>query len=253
MEKNIILCDLDGTLYQDGIPFSGVVESLNTIVNKDCDLYYMTNNTSASVKEYKEKLRNIGFPFTSDKAIISPMLIARSFFKSKLSKYKKIYVSASDSVREEFFSGTEMVDDSNKPDCILITYNKFITYEELQKICEFINSGIPYFLTHIDLSCPTSKGPIPDCGSLGELIFKTTNIKPLNHFGKPGDHYAEYLQKFIIKRSTYVVGDRIYTDGLIGTKIDAKTIIVLTGETKEPSVLKDITFYSTAVEFFNTL
>jgi 4-nitrophenyl phosphatase len=253
MEKNVILCDLDGTLYQDGIPFRGVVESLNALIDKNYEIYYMTNNTSTSVKEYKEKLGNIGFPCSRDEAIISPMLIAKSFFTSRKSKYKKLYVSASDSVKKEFFSGTGMVDDINEPDCILITYNKFITYEELQKICEFINSGIPYYLTHIDLSCPTLKGPIPDCGSLGELITKTTNIKPLNHFGKPGDHYAEYIQKFIIKGSTFVVGDRIYTDGLIGTKIEANTIIVLTGETKEPSVLKDINFYSTAVEFFNTL
>ena len=252
MERNLILCDLDGTLYQDGVPFDGIVESLNKLAQNGNDIYYMTNNSSLSINEYTQKLSEIGFPCKKDR-IISPILTAKSYFKSSAYDHKNIYVSGSVSVKDEFFDGLQVNSDKGKPDCILMTFNKGLSYAELQKICEWINDGIPYFLTHIDLSCPTAKGPIPDCGSIGELIFKTTNIRPLDHFGKPGDHYSTHISKFIKNSNAYVVGDRIYTDGDVGVKIGAKTIIVLTGETKEPSSVEGITFYDTAVDFFDTL
>ena len=250
MEKFIIFCDLDGTLYIDGKSFEGIPEILHRLDSKGHNLYYTTNNTSFSNKDYSKKLSRLNFPNKAN-SIISPLSIAKDFFKR--SKYKNLYLSASKNVKSEFYKDFHKKDSTLKPDSILITFNKEIDYAELQKISEWINEGIPYFLTHIDITCPTEKGPIPDCGAIGQMLLSTTNKKYIDHFGKPGKHYVDFLKNKIDGHKSIFIGDRLYTDAKIGKKIGAKTVIVLSGETKKASNDKEIIFFETAAEFFKTI
>ncbi len=250
MEKFIIFCDLDGTLYIDGKPFEGIPEILHELDRLGHSLYYTTNNTSFSNEDYYKKLLRLNFPISLN-SIISPLSIAKDFFKK--SKYKNLYLSASKNVKSEFYEEFYKVDSNSKPDSILITFNKEIDYEELQKISEWINDGIPYFLTHIDITCPTEKGPIPDCGAIGQMLVNTTNKKYIDHFGKPGQHYVDFLKNKMDRRRAIFIGDRLYTDAKIGKKIGAKTVIVLSGETKKASNDKEIIFSETALQFFETI
>ena len=88
-----------------------------------------------------------------------------------------------------------------------------------------------YYLTHIDIFCPTLKGNMPDCGAIGMLIEKTTGKKSINNFGKPSDLMTDYINKIVDKdHNKIVVGDRIHTDIELGKKIGAETVLVCTGE-----------------------
>ena len=251
MEKYVIFSDLDGTLYIDGSPFNGVQESLKRMLDKGFKIFFTTNNTSSTNEEYKKKLTDLSFPVSKD-CIITPIQIAKEFFIR--SKFLKPYVSSLPSVREEFFLNTDFDStQEQEPDSILIAFNKNMDYKELEKISIWINQGIPYFLTHIDYSCPSHSGPLPDCGSFGELLLKTTGIKFTDHFGKPGKYYSDYLSSKIGSYEPIVIGDRIYTDGILGKELGAQTVIVLSGETKKPEDISKIDFFDTAVDFFKTL
>tara|TARA_B100000963_G_scaffold358694_1_gene383956 strand:- start:23852 stop:24610 length:759 start_codon:yes stop_codon:yes gene_type:complete len=251
MEKYVIFSDLDGTLYIDGLPFDGVQESLQDLFDKGFKIFYTTNNTSSSNEEYRKKLIDLSFPVAED-SVITPIQIAKDFFIK--SKFCNPYISSLPPVKEEFFSNTNFDKTQEEdPDSILIAFNKDIDYEELEKIAIWINRGIPYFLTHIDYCCPSHSGPLPDCGSFGELFLRTTGIRFTDHFGKPGKFYADYLISKIDSLESIVIGDRIYTDGLLGKEIGAKTVIVLSGETETPEDISKIDFFNTAVDFFKTL
>ena len=250
MEKYVIFCDLDGTLYIDGKPFKGISKMLCKLQTMGHEIFYTTNNTSSSSKEYRKKLSKLNFPLKAE-SLITPLNIAKNFFLQ--SKYKNTYLSGSKSVKNEFYLDTHKINLNKKPDSILMTFNKELHYEELLRLSQWINEGVPYFLTHIDYSCPTKHGPIPDCGAIGELLYRTTNIKYTDHFGKPGKYYSNHLKDIINKRASIFIGDRLYTDAKIGKDIGAKTIIVLSGETSKKSDDKEIHFYDTAYEFFETI
>lgn len=247
MGKGIIFTDLDGTLYKDGIPFRGVVESLNTLSNDGYKIYYTTNNTSICSSDYLIKLSDLNFPVDEDK-IINPIKVTKKFFQE--SNYNQIYISASDAVKKELFSDVVYEENHIDPDAIIITFNKEIDYMEMKKICELVNSGVPYFLTHIDLSCPTNLGPIPDCGSIGNLIKSVTRIDHTDHFGKPCEYYAHFMRELIDTENSYVLGDRVYTDGEIGRNLGLKTIIVETGEKNNANNDEYFRFYNSAQDFF---
>ena len=112
----------------------GIVESLNKPAQNGNNIYYMTNNSSLSINEYTQKLSEIDF--CKKDRIISPILIAKSYFKSSEYDYKNIYVSGSVSVKDEFFHGLQVNNNKSAPDCILMTFNKGLSYAELQK---FVN------------------------------------------------------------------------------------------------------------------
>lgn len=251
MEKYVIFSDLDGTLYLDGLPFDGVQESLQELTDKGFKIFFTTNNTSSTREDYRKKLIDLSFPVSED-SVITPIQIAKDFFIK--SNFCNPYISSLSSVKKEFFSDTDFDSNhENDPDSILIAFNKRIDYAELEKIAIWINRGIPYFLTHIDYCCPSHLGPLPDCGSFGELFLRTTGVRFTDHFGKPGKFYSDYLISKIGSFKPIVIGDRIYTDGLLGKEIGAKTVIVLSGETKKSDDISKIDFFDTAVDFFKTL
>ena len=123
------------------------------------------------------------------------------------------------------------------PDLILIGFDKELSYKKIENVSKLVNAKTPYFLTNIDLSCPTPNGPIPDTGSIANLIFKTTDIKYQESFGKPSMHLINFIKdtfegyKIDLKKSI-LAGDRIYTDILMGKNMDIDTLHVLSGERK---------------------
>ena len=71
------------------------------------------------------------------------------------------------------------------------------------------------------------QGNLPDCGSIGLLLEKTTGVKSKGNFGKPSQLMTEYIQNFINKKDNNIlVGDRNQKIIEIGKKIGAKTILV---------------------------
>ena len=131
---------------------------------------------------------------------------------------------------------------SDNPECIVVSFDKELSYEKLEMACQLINRGDPYYLTHIDMSCPTKFGPVPDCGAIGVLLQKTTEVEPMGHFGKPGDLLIGYLKKRIITEEDNIVmaGDRLYTDATLGTRLGAHTVLVCSGEFKRGHSLQNM-------------
>lgn len=93
-----------------------------------------------------------------------------------------------------------------------------------------ISSGIPYFATHLDLNCPTKRGPIPDCGSICKLLETTTGQALKGSFGKPSQKYIDEIFKLLPAGESVIVGDRYSTDFKLGEKMGIRRFLVKTGE-----------------------
>lgn len=217
------LClDLDGTVYRDGKLFPGVKQKLNELHNNGVNIFYITNNTSKSFKEYGASLRAIGLPFCYQN-LVTPI----SVFNDSSAADRKTYVLGQPEVVKEVKNSVKHL---NEADQILVTFDKTLTYEKLALVCGAINAGMPYYGTHYDLNCPSDSGPIPDCGAILRLLEATTSKSPIMHFGKPSKSYASFTAKLLCKQSTLVVGDRHSTDWEVGKLLGATSVLVETGE-----------------------
>jgi HAD superfamily hydrolase (TIGR01450 family) len=224
-----LILDLDGTVYLDGKPIKNIVEDLNFFKQKGNDIFYLSNNTSLSKQTYLEKLKNLNLTVDFDD-IITPTTIAGAYLSKK---YSKGFFLGTKDFSNELYDFYNISYDENNPEFVLIAFDKELTYCKLELACKFINKGTPFYITHIDIACPTINGPMPDCGSISKLIEIVTNKKPICDFGKPSMKMVDFINKKIKSHDkTLMVGDRIYTDMVIGEKLGVKNLLVFSGESK---------------------
>lgn len=229
MNYRALILDLDGTVYVDGKPIKDVVTKLNNYKKTGNRIIYLSNNTTVGRSVYYEKLTKLGLNMT-DGQVVTPITIAGPFLRKR---HTKGFMVATNSFIDEMADSFGILNEEVNPEFVLVAFDNEVTYEKLKIACEHINSGVPYYITHIDLACPSEKGPIPDCGALALLIEKVTNKKHIMDFGKPSDEMAACilgLLKDVPKSQILLGGDRLYTDISLGNKLGVRTLLVLTGE-----------------------
>ena len=67
----VVFLDLDGTIYMGDNLIEGAVEFLNRIEKKGIRRFFLSNNSSKSVKQYLSKLENLGVPAKEEDILLS--------------------------------------------------------------------------------------------------------------------------------------------------------------------------------------
>ncbi|MEA3364183.1 MAG: HAD-IIA family hydrolase, partial [Candidatus Hydrogenedentes bacterium] len=225
------LLDMDGTLYLGANPIEGAVEFIRYLAETDRKRLFFTNNCSVDAAHYEQKLARMGIPATREDILTSGEATVRYLMNE--TPYRRVYVLGTPSFEAELIAGGLRLADE-KPDAVLLAFDRTLTYAKLAKACAFLRDGAPYIATNPDKVCPTETGYIPDCGSMAALLFESTGRMP-KYIGKPNpEMVAMGLQKLGgIPEETVMVGDRLYTDMQMAYDSGVTSILVLSGETKE--------------------
>lgn len=226
------LFDMDGTIYLGNQLLPGMPELFFKLNRMGKMYYYVTNNSSKTHLEYVNLLTAKGFPAKEENILISTDAMMK--WIKEYAPLSKILFLGVPSVEQGLKdAGVCLVDNNEKPDYVVVGFDKTITYEKVSVACKWIQEGIPYVTTHMDLRCPTDDGFIPDAGSIVGMIENTTNVKPQLVFGKPYGYMVDYvLQHTGLKKDEIaMVGDRLYTDIAFGVNNGIMSIAVLSGET----------------------
>ena len=238
--KNIdlYLFDMDGTLYLGKKLFPFTKELLQTIRAKGKRYMFMTNNSSSSVVDYITKLEGLGIVATKEDFITSSQ--ATAHYLKENYPHCRPFVCGTKSFRKELYAeGFPVTLDTSQADCIVMGFDKELTYKKLEDICFMFNfkGDMPYVATNPDYVCPTEYGSIPDCGSICDMIYNATGKRPYV-IGKPNPLMVELAMAKcdISKEKTAVVGDRIYTDIKSALNAGVTGILVMSGETT-PEIL----------------
>jgi len=232
-DKKIFFFDLDGTLYLEDILFDGIHELIKILKSLKKEIFFLSNNSSISTKEYLLKLKKLGLDANIENIIISTHPTIQ-YLKEK--KLKKIFLLGTKSLQSEFIeNGFEITD--TDPEILVLGFDKELTYDKLVKAAYFLQDGLPYIATHPDKVCPTKKGFIPDAGSIISLLYEATGKKP-KIFGKPNKEMLLFKLKNlgVSSKDAVIVGDRLYTDIRMGKEAGVTTICVLSGETSREMI-----------------
>lgn len=248
----IAFFDLDGTIYLDGEPIGDIVNEICFLYQNGVEIRYLTNNTSVSLSYYQDKLRSLNLP-VSEQAVISPLVPLSNWLKKN--NVRSFYCVGTAEFVKDIEHNSDARHDPDFPEIVLVGFDKEVNYLKLKKACEFINNGLEWHVSNMDLNCPTKNGPIPDCGSIANLISVTTGTQPKFNFGKPEQHMVEIIRREVgAFTKVLVAGDRTYTDIKLGHKINALTVLVCSGEystTSDEQVPKGTHIYSTLSNFLS--
>lgn len=229
LNYNNYLFDMDGVLYLGDRQIDGSKEVLNKLLERKKNIFFISNNSSKNKNEYVTKLKKMGINVQEKQIILSTDFLIEYLIENHV---KSVFVLGTESLSQQIISAGINLNRHN-PDFVVIGYDTELTYEKLKIACKLINLNVDYLATHCDLVCPTEDGPIPDIGSLINILKTTTNRSPYKIFGKPNVDFVNYiLNKYKLdKANTVIIGDRLYTDIDMAHNSSIDSVLMLSGDT----------------------
>lgn len=257
--KRLFLLDMDGTIYLGDRLFDGCLDFLRHVREVGGRYIFMTNNSSKSVQDYVKKLNRLGIAAELDDFLSSSQATAAYLTANHADD--TIYVLGTRSLKEELHShGLRVVDTlQDGISCLTVGFDTELTFAKLEDACRLLLHDIAYIATNPDWVCPTEFGYVPDCGSVCEMLWRSSGKRP-HVIGKPQPDMPlmAVAGSGFSKEETLIVGDRLYTDIACGKNAGIDTLLVLSGEStvedieksevKPDYILKDIQALNTILK-----
>jgi HAD superfamily hydrolase (TIGR01450 family) len=223
-----VFLDLDGTIYLGGDLIEGALDFLARCDEKGVKRYFLSNNSSRSVKQYVKKLQAFGIPAEADDVLLSTHDLLSWLESNSITKTWLIGTEGMREMLEE--KGIETR--SQAPQYVVLGYDTEISYEKISQASIFMHTGVPLVASHPDMVCPSPDGGLPDVGAYLAMLKATTGVDPVHISGKPNAgmilHKIEALG--LDPARCAMVGDRLYTDLAMASRAGCVGVLVLSGE-----------------------
>lgn len=231
-----VALDMDGTIYMGMSLFDYTKPFLARLKQMGITYSFLTNNPSTSIADYLKKLAGMGIEATADE-MYTTALATIDYIKTHLPEAKRLFILGTPSMTSEFIkAGFEVAEDSadDRPDAVVVAFDKTLTYDRLCRAAWWIHQGLPYVATNPDRVCPTDQPTVlVDCGSICKCLEHATSRQPDITLGKPDPNMLSgIMQRYGLRADEIaMVGDRIYTDVQMAFNAGAFGVLVLSGET----------------------
>ncbi len=233
--KHVAL-DMDGTIYMGATLFPYTKPFLAGVKELGLGYSFLTNNPSSSIADYLAKLARLGVAATEEE-MYTTALATIDYIKTHYPEAKRLFMLGTPSMITEFEkAGFESAadDPNDRPDVLVVAFDKSLVYERLCRAAWWISQGVPYIATNPDRVCPTDQPVVlVDCGSICACITHATGRTPDITLGKPDPNMLSgILHRYGLESDEVaMVGDRIYTDIEMAHNANAFGVLVLSGET----------------------
>lgn len=233
--KHVAL-DMDGTIYMGATLFPYTKPFLAGVKELGLGYSFLTNNPSSSIADYLAKLARLGVAATEEE-MYTTALATIDYIKTHYPEAKRLFMLGTPSMITEFEkAGFESAadDPNDRPDVLVVAFDKSLVYERLCRAAWWISQGVPYIATNPDRVCPTDQPVVlVDCGSICACLTHATGRTPDITLGKPDPNMLSgILHRYGLESDEVaMVGDRIYTDIEMAHNANAFGVLVLSGET----------------------
>lgn len=227
---------MDGVLVRGSESIPGAQEFICKLLDKNIKFAILTNNPMYTPRDLSYRLKNAGVEVPHDHLFTSAMATA-SFLASQI-PHGSAYVIGESGLTVALHDVGYVVTE-NDPDYVVLGETTNYNFERVAQAVNLIANGARFIATNPDPNGPSERGIDPACGAMAALIEKATGISPY-FVGKPNPLMMRSALRFLDAHSedTIMVGDRMDTDVIAGIESGLKTVLVLTGITREEEVLK---------------
>lgn len=229
--------DLDGTVFRGNSPIDAAVSLIKRLQDEKKHYFLVTNNSSKTPEQIKEKLLQMGLDVPLERIYSSAYITAR--YITKQYPNAEVHFIGSVGLYEALLSENLKITTEEHADVVVMGIDRTITYEKLSKATLALQNGAVLIGTNEDMKFPTEKGFVPGNGSFVKLVANVAGVKPI-FIGKPSPIMLESIQEQygFAKDEMVMIGDNYDTDILSGIRFGCDTIHVNTGVTKKEDVEK---------------
>lgn len=231
-----VVLDLDGTVYKDATLLPDVKPFLAALRDRGVGFTFVTNNTSRAVRDYVEKLGEMGVAVTAEN-ICTPVAATVAWLEAR--GLRRVYVLGTRALQAEFAAAGLDVVENAACEAVVVGFDSELTYPRLCRTAFLVQRGLPFVATHKDRICPTEEATVlVDCGSICAALAAATGRQPDAVLGKPDPAMLHEIagRVGVDVAVMAVIGDRLYTDIAMANRAGALSVLVLTGEASAQDV-----------------
>ncbi|GMQ77532.1 MAG: HAD-IIA family hydrolase [Anaerolineae bacterium] len=238
-----LILDMDGVLWRGETPMPGLVDFFDTLNQLGVDYVLATNNATKTAEMYANRLAGFGVEISKELILNSAEATAR-YLRHNFPKGETAYIIGEKGLFQamtdqgfHILNGESFVGSDARAEFVVVGFTRYVCYPQLASAAYLINNGAQFIGTNPDVSIPTEHGPLPGAGSLLAYLEAATGQTPLV-IGKPNlPLFQEALHLLGNNpQTTAIVGDRLATDIAGGHAAGLKTILLLSGITREKDV-----------------
>ena len=231
---NNILMDMDGVLVRGRTPIPGAPAFIEQLNSNGIEYLVLTNNPLYTPSDLAHRLQTNGLAIPTERIFTSAMATAQ-FLHSQRPAGKAFVIGESGLTTAIHDIDYVMTD--HDPDYVVLGETHAYSLETITKAIRLILDGALFIATNPDPSGPSEAGIVPACGAMAALIESATGRSPF-FVGKPHPLMMRTAWNYLGVHSeeTVMIGDRMDTDIVAGINAGMRTILVLTGVTKEADI-----------------
>jgi len=266
----IAIFDMDGVLYRGAEVLPYAREALERLRRAKWDVFFATNNSTATRADYLHHLQELGLGGDLDHIITSGYATAH-YLERRHPKPNDVLVIGADGLREEIRAVGIGVRDADElpgcrpprdaaadgvdpgamrrylvsldlpsvPDAVVVGLDLHLTYAKIAEAQRAILAGAEFVCTNRDRAYPVEGRLLPGAGTIVAAIEVATGAKALC-IGKP----EPFLFEEAIRRAgkpvggdrVVVVGDSTDYDMVAAHRVEAVGVLITTGLTERDAL-----------------
>jgi 4-nitrophenyl phosphatase len=231
----ILVFDLDGVIYRGDTPVPGAIPTLHHLTTAGHRLFFLTNNSTRSRRDYANKLIRMGYPATPEQVMTSAYATGL-YLRAHGAEGHRVFIIGEHGLAEEMtLAGLTVLplESEQRAEYVVVGLDRFLTFAKLQRAFEEVRAGATFIATNKDPTYPMEEGrEIPGGGSMVAALEYAVGITPVA-IGKPEPYTLKEILRLANGRpeETVMVGDRLDTDIRVGRRVGLTTVLPLTGVT----------------------
>jgi 4-nitrophenyl phosphatase len=231
-----LVCDLDGVLYRGPEPIPGAAEKVRDLKAAGVKLIFATNNATATVEQYADRLTAMDIEVTRAEILTSAVVTAEVVVERGWAGLDTFVIGLNGIRGELENADVELVDvDRGARAGLVITSGDWtFDYQKLRAAAFAVRGGAHFIATNDDLTYPAPDGLWPGAGSILAAVEAASGGKA-EVMGKPHRPMMEAAARRLEGcERIAVVGDQPATDLAGGRLMGWETILVLSGVVADP-------------------
>jgi NagD protein len=222
---------MDGVVYRGLSIIPGAARWIAELQAAQTPFLFLTNNSQRTRRDVATRLRRMQIMAEESQVFTCAMATAR--FLARQRPGGTAYVIGEGGLLHALYrNGFSIVDQD--PDYVIVGEGRAFNFEMIEAALRMVERGAKLIATNLDPSCPTHNGTRPGCGAIVAMLESATGRRAFS-VGKPSPVMFRLACEEIglAPEDVTMVGDTMETDILGGLQMGCRTILALSGGTRE--------------------
>ncbi|MFC7374385.1 HAD-IIA family hydrolase [Brachybacterium sp. GCM10030267] len=230
------LTDMDGVLVHEQAALPGAADFIAELQRLARPFLVLTNNSIFTPRDLRARLSRSGIDIPEESIWTSALATAR--FLAEQAPGSSAYVIGEAGLTSAMHEEGFILADADV-EFVVLGETRTYSFESIARAIRLIKRGAKFIATNPDVTGPSAEGPLPATGAVAAMVTAATGISPY-YIGKPNPLMMRTALNRLGAHSetSVMIGDRMDTDVKSGLEAGMRSVLVLSGSTREDEITK---------------